>query len=265
MPARAYRPKDKAKVEGHVLIVERWILFRLRKRVFTSLGELNAAIRALLLDLNTRPFQKLPGNRAQAFETVDRPALRALPIAPYEYVEFRRGRVGMDRMVDVGGRLFSAPPRLVNALVDIRVTAGVVELLHGGRRVASHERTAGAAPVVDPAHVPAADHAYANWSPQRELDWAATIGPRTSDFVVARLVDVGNKTVGYRLGLSLRKLAGVFGATRLESACARALAIGATSTSSLRAILSNRLDLASPDIIEADFSHENVRGPEHYH
>ena len=265
VPARAYRPKDKAKVEGHVLIVERWILFRLRKRVFTSLGELNAAIRALLLDLNTRPFQKLPGNRAQAFEIVDRPALRALPIAPYEYVEFRRGRVGMDRMVDVGGRLFSAPPRLVNALVDIRVTAGVVELLHGGRRVASHERTAGAAPVVDPARVPAADHAYANWSPQRELDWAATIGPRTSDFVVARLVDVGNKTVGYRLGLSLRKLAGVFGATRLESACARALAIGATSTSSLRAILSNRLDLASPDIIEADFSHENVRGPEHYH
>lgn len=265
VPARAYRPKDKAKVEGHVLIVERWILFRLRKRVFTSLGELNAAIRELLLDLNTRPFQKLPGNRVQAFETVDRPALRALPTAPYEYIEFRRGRVGMDRMVDVGGRLFSAPPRLVNALVDIRVTAGVVELLHGGRRVASHARTTGAAPVVDPAHVPAADHAYANWSPQRELDWAATIGPRTSDFVVARLVDVGNKTVGYRLGLRLRKLAGEFGATRLESACVRALAIGAASTSSLHAILTNRLDLAAPDVIEADFSHENVRGPEHYH
>jgi transposase len=265
VPARAYRPKDKAKVEGHVLIVERWILFRLRKHVFTSLGELNAAIRELLLDLNTRPFQKLPGNRVRAFETVDRPALRALPTAPYEYIEFRRGRVGMDRMVDVGGRLFSAPPRLVNALVDIRVTAGVVELLHGGRRVASHARTTGAAPVVDPAHVPAADHAYANWSPQRELDWAATIGPRTSDFVVARLVDVGNKTVGYRLGLRLRKLAGEFGATRLESACVRALAIGAASTSSLHAILTNRLDLAAPDVIEADFSHENVRGPEHYH
>jgi transposase len=265
VPARAYRPKDKAKVEGHVLIVERWILFRLRRRVFTSLGELNAAIGALLLDLNTRPFQKLPGHRTQAFETVDRPALRDLPATPYEYVEFRRGRVGMDRMVDVGGRLFSAPPRLVNACVDIRVTAAVVELLHGGRRVASHVRTAGTAPVFDPAHVPAADHAYANWSPQRELDWATTIGPRTSDFVAARLADVRSKTVGYRLGLGLRKLASEFGATRLESACARALTVGAASVSSLRAILSNRLDLAAPDVIEADFTHENVRGPKHYY
>ena len=82
LPARAHRPKDKAKVEGHVLIVERWILFRLRKRLFTSLGELNAAIRELLDDLNRRPFQKLPGNRLTGFETVDRPALRALPSQP---------------------------------------------------------------------------------------------------------------------------------------------------------------------------------------
>lgn len=59
IPARVRRPKDKAKVEVSVQVVERWILAALRNRTFFSLAELNEAIRELLLKLNQRPFKKL--------------------------------------------------------------------------------------------------------------------------------------------------------------------------------------------------------------
>ncbi|MGN7875916.1 IS21 family transposase [Roseateles sp. 22389] len=265
LPARSRHPKDKSKVEGHVLIVERWILFRLRRRVFTSLSELNDAIRELLVDLNGRPFQKLPGSRASAFASLDRPHLRSLPATPYEYVEFRRARVGMDKMVTVAGRLYSVPAKFVSQVVDVRVTAGAVEVLFGGRRVASHAQTPGIEPVIDPAHLTPAEHAYGLWSPDRELQWAAEIGPQTTSFVEQRLTASGGKTAGYRLGLGMRKLSAEFGTDRLEAACAKAISNGATSVSSLRAILVHRLDTFDGSVTEANFVHENLRGPEHYH
>ncbi len=72
------RPRDKAKAESGVLVVERWILAALRHRTFFSVGELNEAIAELLVRLNNRTFRKLPGNRRQRFEELDRPALGPL-------------------------------------------------------------------------------------------------------------------------------------------------------------------------------------------
>ncbi len=95
MPARAGKPRDKAKVESGVLVVERWILARLRHQTFYSLHDLNTAIAPLREQLNARPFQKLPGSRQQLFDTVDRAALKPLPIAPYEYAEWKTARVNI--------------------------------------------------------------------------------------------------------------------------------------------------------------------------
>jgi transposase len=90
LPARPYKPKDKSKAEVGVQVVERWILARLRHQTFFSLSELNGAIRELLVDLNARPFQKLPGSRKSAFESLDKPALKPLPDSPYEYAEWKQ-------------------------------------------------------------------------------------------------------------------------------------------------------------------------------
>ena len=265
VPARGYRPKDKAKAEGHVLVVEHWILFRVRKRIFTSLGELNAAISELLADLNRRPFQKLPGNRLSAFESLDKPALRPLPARPYEYVEFRRARVGMDRMVSFGERPYSVPAQFVNEVLDIRVTAGVVELSHRGRRVASHAKRPGNDPIIDPAHLTEADKAFAYWTPDREYEWAASVGPNTVSFVKKHITANGSKTLAYRLGNGLRKLAAEHSAERLESTCGYALLTGASKLKSLRVIMERALDQQPPPLSEARFEHENLRGPDYYH
>src|SRR5690606_25767515 len=82
IPARPYKPKDKAKAEVAVQIVERWVLAKLRRQTFFSLAELNRCIALLLDDLNQKPFKQLPGNRQHAFEQLDKPALLPLPVNP---------------------------------------------------------------------------------------------------------------------------------------------------------------------------------------
>ena len=79
VPARPYKPRDKAKVESGVLVVERWIVAALRNRRFFGIEELNQAIRELLFKLNDRPFRKREGSRASLFQAIDKPALAPLP------------------------------------------------------------------------------------------------------------------------------------------------------------------------------------------
>lgn len=266
IPARSRHPKDKAKVEGGVNIVTRWILFRLRKHVFYSLGELRQAIAALLDDLNNRRFQKMPGTRRTAFEAIDRPAMRALPSSRYTYAEFHKVRVGMDKSVHVDQRPYSVPPHLVGKEVELRVTSSTVEVLYGGKRVTSHERGPGTEPAIHPEHLTPAQRYYMSWCPEDALAWAMTVGTHVHAFVSARIHVLTHKERGYRMTNRLKKLAQEFGDQRLDSACDRALQLGTTSLSSLRSILSHRLEsqgTGQPD--EAAFEHGNLRGATYYH
>lgn len=268
LPARPRKPKDKAKVENAVLIVERWILFRLRNRVFTSLAELNSAIQELLVDLNNRPFQKLPGSRRSQFEEIDRPALTPLPTEIFEYTEFRKVTVGLDGRFDVDGCSYSAPYQLCRKPIELRITANLIEILHQGRRVASHERSRGKAPVIDPQHLQPADRYFGMWSADQELVWASSIGPKTHEFLSQLLAASKIKEQGYRSAGALKRMEKEYGAERLEAACARALDIGASSLTSVRSILNTGLDRQrSPkgDVQEAAFHHPNVRGSDYYH
>ncbi len=142
IPARVRKPRDKAKVEGGVLLVERRILARLRHQEFFSLPELNGVIATHLQALNTRPFKKLEGSRLSQFEAIDRPTLRALPATPYAYAEWRKARVAPNSHIEVDGHYYSVPHALVKRQLDVRMTATTVEVLHHGQRVASHVRSA---------------------------------------------------------------------------------------------------------------------------
>ena len=141
LPARPFLPRDKAAVENSVLLVQRWILARLRHRQFFSLEELNATIWALVIDLNQRPFKKLEGSRQSAFETIDRPAMKPLPATRYEFAEWKSAIVNIDYHVDADGHYYSVPHRLVKQKVDVRMSATTVECFYHGRRVAAHLRS----------------------------------------------------------------------------------------------------------------------------
>jgi len=113
LPARPYRPRDKAKAEVAVQIVQRWVLAALRKRQFFSLAELNEAILELVHKLNERPFRKLAGSRVELYRTIDRPALQPLPLTPFVYAEWKKARVNLDYHIELGGHYYSAPYQLV--------------------------------------------------------------------------------------------------------------------------------------------------------
>lgn len=130
LPARVRKPRDKAKVESGVLIVERWILARLRNQDFCSLGELNKTIGELVERLNTRPFKKLEGNRRSRFEALERSTLRSLPRKPYEFGEWKKAKVHPDYHIEVACAFYSVPYRLIGERVDVRLTARAVEIFH---------------------------------------------------------------------------------------------------------------------------------------
>jgi transposase len=142
VPARPYKPRDKAKVEVGVQVVQRWILARLRHRTFFSLAELNSAIAALVEQLNDRPMRGWGTTRRALFDQFDRDALSKLPAAAYEYADWRRRRVGLDYHVEVDRGFYSVPHQLLRQEVEVRLTTGTVEVFHRGKRVASHVRGA---------------------------------------------------------------------------------------------------------------------------
>lgn len=269
VPARVRRPKDKAKAEIGVQVVERWILAALRHRTFFSLAELNAAIHQLLVSLNERPFKKLPGTRALLFAQLDRPALQPLPTTPYTYAEWKKVRVHIDYHVEVEGHYYSVPYQLTKLQLDARMTAGTVECFHKGKRVASHIRSPqkGGHTTVT-AHMPEAHRKSGDWSPQRLISWAEKTGTSTARVIATILTSRRHPQQGYRSCLGILRLGKSYGDERLEAACQWALLLGTHRYKSIESILKHGLDSRPvPEQQELNLpeDHDNIRGPSYYH
>ena len=267
LPARVRKPRDKAKVEAGVLLAQRWILARLRHRRFFGLDEVSRAIRPLLAELNHRPFKRLPGSRQSAFETVDRPALKPLPPARYEFAEWKRAVVGIDYHVELERHYYSVPYRYARQPVDVRSTAATVEIFHRGERLASHPRCRlpGRHTTVA-VHLAPAHQAVAGWNAPRFLEWAARIGPHTQTTIERVLRARTHPQQGYRTALGILRLAKAYGTERLEAACQRAARLQAISYRSLASILKHGLDRQTTAPVRAalPLQHANVRGPSYY-
>ena len=269
MPARVRRPRDKAKVEAGVQVVERWILAALRHRTFFSLSELNTAIRELLEKLNSRPFKKLPGTRREHFEQLDKPALQPLPIEPYVYAEWKQARVHIDYHVELDGHYYSVPHVLIKKQLVVRFTKNTIECFHRGNRVASHRRSyqKGRHTTVS-AHMPEAHRQAGDWSPQRLASWAAKTGPATEKLILTVLSSRKHPQQAYRSCLGILRLGKAYGDDRLEAACRRALTLGTHSYKSVESILRHRLDqqtLTEQTELALPEDHDNIRGPSYYH
>jgi transposase len=267
IPARVRKPRDKAKVENHVRIVEQQILARLRDRTFLSLEHLNEALFELVEQLNDRPFQKLPGTRRMLFEEIERPALRPLPDTRYVFAEWTKARVNIDYHIAVQNAYYSVPYTLIKQEVEVRLTARILEVLYKGKRVASHPRcTHKGQYSTTPEHMPKTHRAYVQWEPQRLVRWAAQTGPATAQLVERILERYVHPQQGYRSCLGLIRLEKVHGAARLETACARALSAGAISYRSVKSILDTKLDLLAPINPQTTLiqEHDNLRGPDYY-
>jgi transposase len=268
IPTRVAKPKDKAKVEVAVQIVERWILARLRNHQFFSLQQLNETIEKLLVELNRKPFQKLPGCRRSMFETVDKPALKPLPQHPYQYAEWKKARVNVDYHIEVDRHYYSVSHQLIKKQIDVRITNTTIECFYKNTRVASHIRSfqQGRHTTVKE-HMPKSHQKMAEWTPDRFVRWAKKIGPQAVQLIMTVLSSRPHPQQGFRSALGILRLAKSYGDHRLEAACERALMIGSTSYRSVASILKHGLDqrpLAEKVKDKPAILHKNVRGSQYY-
>ena len=268
IPARAAKPRDKAKVEGGVLIAQRWILARLRKERFFSLEELNCRIRELTDDLNDRPMRRYGMSRRERCERIDRPALRPLPATRYVLATWTKTTLGTGYHVDVDDHAYSAPHRLVGQELETRATFTTVEVLRRGVRVAAHVRSSErGGHTTNPDHMPVAHRKHLEWTPERIGQWAASVGPAAVALTEAILRERPHPEQGYRSCLGLMRLGRRYGDDRLERASKRALAAGARSYTHVERMLHqnlDRLEPAEPVVEEVPRTHENVRGSNYY-
>lgn len=268
MPAGARKPKHKAKAEVGVQIAQRWILFRLRDRVFFSLDEANAEIRKLNDALNDHPFKKLDGTRRSRFDAVERQALQPLPATRYEYCDWRyKVLVGADHHLEHERCFYSVPFHLARERVDLRVTRSMIEIHHRGRRVAMHPRLTVPGEVCTlKEHRPIEHVRVLDGEPKALAMWAATNGVYTSQMFEYHLTVRTDLTNGVRAARRLRELAEQYGANRLEEVCAYALPLNITALRSLTSIFKESADKRSRAAAapSSNQSHANVRGPEYF-
>lgn len=268
IPARPYKPRDKAKVEQAVLLAQRWIVARLRNQRFFDMVELNAAISELVAELNARVMRAYGKSRAELFAAVDAPALKPLPFEPYAFAQWKICRVGLDYHVEVEGCWYSVPYRLVREPVDVRMAERTVEIFHKGQRVASHARSPGRrghTTIAD--HMPSSHRRHADRTPGRLMAAAQAVGPATLALIDAIMTERPHPEQGFRSGMGILALEKTYGRQRLEAACRRAGQIRARSVSSVRSILQNGLDQAflEPEPDHQPLRHGNIRGRGYFH
>lgn len=268
LPARPYKPKDKAKVEVGVQVVERWILAKLRHHTFFSLAEVNACIKSLLHELNERSFKQLPGCRRSLFELTDKPALRPLPKYSYQFVEIKSVKVNVDYHIQYQKHHYSVPHQFVGEILELQVSDNLVSLYFQQKIVTSHPRKFFAGMTTEPGHMPVRHEKHHAWNPGRLKNWAKDIGPDVLSWVTLQLNKKTHLEQAYRLCLGLLNLSKRYPATRLNRACSHANKAGLHRLKHIKNILESNTDtLPAQDApaLNLPQSHENIRGPLSFH
>ena len=266
IPARPYKPRDKAKVEVGVQVVQHWILARLRNQRFFSLAELNQAIRDLTDQLNDRTVRGWGTTRRALYEQLDQPTFGPLPPTPYEYADWKLCRVNLDYHVEIEKHFYSVPFRLPREQVDARITAKAVEIFHRGKLVAVHARSQRPyRPTTVAEHMPGSHRRYRDRTHERIQREATAIGDDTAALVEIILRSRPHPEQGFRSCIGILGLAKRYDAKRLDAACARALVLGTRSYSSVAAILKNAQERKQTTPEQPSLFHENIRGSGYHH
>jgi transposase len=257
MPARIYTPKDKAKAENGVLIVQRWVLARLRRVKFASLYDLNQELAKLMDIINNKKMKLYPYTRCELFEILDKPALIKLPEHRYQYREYKKARVGADYHIELHGHYYSVPYNLVKEEVDIWYTVNLVECYHRNIVIAKHVRSYQIGKTTETEHMPINHQKYAEISIEKVKEIAKGIGIATSLITEQILEESPHEAIGCRKSYGFLKLAKQYGNNNLEEACNYAINIGVYNYKNVEVILKR-------NISSQPLQHSNIRGSSYY-
>ncbi len=232
-PARAFKPKDKPRVERPMTYVRDsfW-----RGREFGSLALMQAdAVRWSGEVAGLRYSRALEGGQPlRVFEAIEAEALIALPPRAFELSTWSIGTVGVDAHLKVGKALYSVPWRLIGQRLHARTAGDVVQIFAGADVVATHVRRPSGRST-DFNHYPPEKIAFAMKTPTWCRRTAAEIGPACEAVIAEFMAD--NAIHHLRSAQGVLGLRDKHGCERLEAACARAIAVGDPSYRTIKGIL----------------------------
>ncbi len=266
VPARSRRAKDKAADENMVGNVSRRILAPLRNIKFFSIYEINEAIASELLKFIRRPFQKMEGNRATAFEKIDKPALKRLPGQKYEYCDWKEARIAYNYHIEYEKFYYSTHYSYAGGTCYLRATKDTIEVFVDGKRIAAHKRNYNKEKryVTKPEHMAEAHRAVSGWSTDRFISWAESIGPNTGEFVKKVLKSSDYPVQRYRSCMAIMSHAKDTSHEVMEVASRKALNLEIYSYKYFKMLIkkeSAKKEKAKPERI---LVHSNLRGKSAY-
>ena len=270
LPARAYRPRDKALVENAVRIIYTRIYARIRKESYTSLEALNAAILAALTEHNNAMLRGRNYSRRQQFEDIERAALMPLPPLRYELKRHLYATVAKNGHIGLGPdkHYYSVPYRFIGRKVKVLYSRHSVEIYFNYERIALHKRTKSPYNyTTEPDHLASAHRFVSEWNPEHFISWAANIGEDVKLYILKILDRKQHPEQAYKSCVGILGFAKKVGHDRLIKACQRALGYGAYNYKTIQKILEKELDKKDApdetDQLKMPF-HDNIRGENYY-
>lgn len=266
IPARVYKPKDKAADENMVGNVTRRVIAPLRNLQFFSIQAINQAVKGEIAKFINRPFQKMEGNRLKAFETIDKPALQPLPLTQYEYAVWKETKVPFNYHVEYEGRFYSVHYLYVGCPCSIRATSRAIEVFIDGQRVTAHNRNINQFNryTTLPEHMPEKHKAVAGWNDERFLSSAEEVGPYTRELVKVILESCKFSVQGYRSCIGIIRLSNEYSKEIMENSSRQALEKRTYSFKYFSTIVRHEGAKAPEATPERVVKHKNIRGSKEY-
>ena len=264
VPTRVYRPRDKAKVETSVQIIERRIIAPLRHCQFHRLEDVRCAFRQKLIATNQAPFAKKDGSRHDLFKDHEHPLLRGLPRHDFVIGEWKKAKVDIDYHIQVDRHFYSVPYSHIGETVDVRLSAKIIEVFCKSNRIASHKRCfqPGKA-TTDPSHRPPNHSAVIEQNLGDLLEKINAIGPHTYKAAETIVANYNRCEMAFRSLRGLLRFASKYGKERLEQACDVVLQSKICRYKTIKNILENNRESQQP-IESTTIAHGNIRGSRYY-
>jgi transposase len=268
LPARAYRPKDKALVEGVVKIIYTRIYSTVKQQTHHSLESLNAAILQSLELHNTMAFKGRNYSRRQQFEELERHTLKSLPQYRYEYKQQLLVTVMKNGHVSLGAdkHYYSVPYRFIGKKVKLLYTSSQVEIFYKYERIAIHNRQYRKYHyTTNNEHLASAHRYLSDWTPEKFIEEATAIHEDVASYIIAVIERKQHPEQAYKSCSGILNLKRKAGNERLTNACRRAHSFGVYNYPIIVQILEKKLDQISDDKEELPMpEHHNIRGEDYY-
>lgn len=271
LPARSYRPKDKALVEGAVKILYTRIYSNMPKELSTSLHGLNTLIRPLLEEHNCLKMKGRNYSRREQFDEVEQKTLQPLPALRYEFKRHNMVTVMKNCHVCLNEdrHYYSVPYKFMERKVKIIYSKSTVEIYYKYERIALHKRLRSPFNYTTvEEHMPSTHRFVSDWSAEKFIGWADSIHPDVKLFIERILEKKQHEEQAYKSCVGVLGFVKKVGKERLIKACKRALDYGHYNYKIIQTILEKGLD-AYDDVSEEQLQlemplHENIRGEEYY-